>query len=154
MSKAEFIDGLGKSLRGKVDEREYRSQIEYYSSYISSQIAAGRNEEDVVGELGDPRLIAKTIVQTYSMKDNPINRQYRDNNYNNSYGNEEDYQERSSSNRGADRFGHVLRMIILALVVLCIVSIVFRAVVFVAPIIILLIIIWFIIRYFSTLNNK
>ena len=82
MSKAEFLDGLGKSLEGKVDAREYRSQMEYYSSYISKEVASGRSEEEVVGELGDPRLIAKTIVQTYSMKDNPINRQNRQKGYN------------------------------------------------------------------------
>lgn len=149
MSKADFIDGLGKSLSGKVDEREYRSQIEYYSSYISKEVAMGRSEEEVVGELGDPRLIAKTIVQTYSMKDNPINRQYRESNYKEAYSDEKDYRDNNTSNKGIDGFGHILRTIIFALVIICIVSFVFKAVLFVAPFVMLFVVIWLIVKHVS-----
>lgn len=150
MSKAEFLDGLGKSLEGKVDAREYRSQMEYYSSYISKEVASGRSEEEVVGELGDPRLIAKTIVQTYSMKDNPINRQYREKGYNEAYDKEENYNDNEKNGRKTDNMGHILRTIIFVLLVMCIISIVFKAVLLIAPFIMLILIVWFIVRYISS----
>lgn len=81
MSKEEFLRELEKSLKGKVDDREIARQLQYYESYINNEINAGRSIEDVMKELGSPRLIAKTIIQTYSIKDNPINRNYAGRNY-------------------------------------------------------------------------
>ena len=36
-------------------------QIDYYDKYISDEIKKGKTEKEVIDELGDPRLIAKTI---------------------------------------------------------------------------------------------
>lgn len=38
--------------------------MEYYENYIFAQVQAGRTEEEILKELGDPRLIAKTLLDT------------------------------------------------------------------------------------------
>ncbi len=62
MSKQEFLDGLRRSLASGLETREINEHINYYSDYIDSQIRKGIAEEEVMASLGDPRLIAKTIL--------------------------------------------------------------------------------------------
>lgn len=38
--------------------------VRYYQNYISQEIASGKSEKEVLEELGDPRLIARTIIDT------------------------------------------------------------------------------------------
>jgi len=147
MSKTEFIDGLGKSLRGKVDENEYRNQIEYYSSYISREIASGRREEDVVAELGDPRLIAKTIVNTYVMKDNPINSRYRQ--YGNDNIHSEEKGKETDMENGFDnlKIKKIIYTILAVMVVLFILSLALKIFMFIAPIILVCVVIIAVIKF-------
>ena len=62
MSKQEFLDGLRRSLSGGLEPQEINNHIRYYSDYIDSQIRMGTPEEDVMYSLGEPRLIAKTLL--------------------------------------------------------------------------------------------
>ncbi len=62
MSKQEFLDGLRRSLSGGLEVRELNEHIRYYSDYIDSQIRMGTSEEEVMASLGEPRLIAKTLL--------------------------------------------------------------------------------------------
>ena len=62
MSKQEFLDGLRRSLVGGLETREINEHINYYSDYIDSQIRRGVAEEEVMASLGEPRLIAKTLL--------------------------------------------------------------------------------------------
>lgn len=144
MSKDDFMDGLGKSLTGKVDETEYRNQMEFYSSYISKEIASGRSEEEVIRELGDPRLIAKTIIQTYSLNDDPIKRQYRER-YSEAYNhNEEDYYAERQESR-VHRVRNILRIIFLVIIVLSVLAFVSRVIIAALPFLLTLIVVWSII---------
>ncbi|MGL5260695.1 MAG: DUF1700 domain-containing protein [Lachnospiraceae bacterium] len=67
MTKQDFLEQLRISLAG-LDASFINSNIEYYSSYIDSQIRMGKREEEVMKELGDPRLIAKTLHETTNEK--------------------------------------------------------------------------------------
>lgn len=62
MNKYEFIKNLRKALTGKIDGAELEDTIRYYEDYIDGEIKKGKPEEQVLQELGDPRLIAKNIV--------------------------------------------------------------------------------------------
>ena len=62
MSKQEFLDGLRRSLSGGLEAQEINDHIRYYSDYIDSQIRMGTPEEEVMASLGEPRLIAKTLL--------------------------------------------------------------------------------------------
>lgn len=63
MTKQQFLDGLYSALNGKIDESLIKENIAYYRDYIDSQVRMGRTEEEVVRQLGDPRLIAKSIAE-------------------------------------------------------------------------------------------
>ena len=42
----------------------FLGQLRYYDDYIRSERQKGRSEADIMEELGDPRLIARTILDT------------------------------------------------------------------------------------------
>lgn len=62
MTKQEFLDGLRRSLSGCLEAREINEHIQYYSDYIDSRIRAGSSEEEIMSSLGEPRLLAKTLL--------------------------------------------------------------------------------------------
>ena len=62
MTKQEFLEGLRRHLSGSMEYRQVNEHLRYYTEYIDSQIRQGKSEEQVMQELGDPRLIAKTLT--------------------------------------------------------------------------------------------
>lgn len=68
MNRQTFIDTLRRALYGKIDDFTLADHIRYYENYISQEIASGKSEEEVLQELGDPRLIARTILETADAK--------------------------------------------------------------------------------------
>lgn len=62
MNKKEFLDVLRQFLNGEVGEDVIEKNIRYYDQYISSQTP--EEEARVIEMLGDPRLIAKTVIET------------------------------------------------------------------------------------------
>ncbi len=67
MNKEEFIQALRRDLSGDVPQNVLEENVQYYREYIDGEVAKGRSEEEVVGELGTPRLIAKNIEDTTEM---------------------------------------------------------------------------------------
>lgn len=61
MNRREFINGLREALELKMNKKEIEAQVEYYTEYIKSEVKSGRNESQVVEELGDPWAIAKNL---------------------------------------------------------------------------------------------
>lgn len=68
MNKAEFLEGLNAALAGEIDYNEHQNVIKYYSDYIDSKMQEGISEEEVISSLGNPRLIAKSILQAKGTK--------------------------------------------------------------------------------------
>lgn len=66
MNKQEFVDRLRSSLSGKVSPALVEENARYYEEYINTQIRLGEQEEKVLEALGDPRLIARSIVAAES----------------------------------------------------------------------------------------
>ena len=64
MNKQEFVDRLRMALNGRVSPGLVMDNVNYYEDYINTEIRKGRTEEEVLESLGDPRLIARTIIQT------------------------------------------------------------------------------------------
>lgn len=62
MTKQDFLDGLRRSLSAGLETEQINEHIRYYSDYIDSQIRKGIAEEEVMASLGEPRLIAKTLL--------------------------------------------------------------------------------------------
>ncbi len=64
MTKKEFLSRLSEALEENMDEASAYSHISYYNQYIDEQAAKGRTEEEVVSSLGNPRIIARTIIDS------------------------------------------------------------------------------------------
>lgn len=64
MTKSEFLNGLKEALVGEMSATEINSQLLYYERYIEEELRSGKTEQEVLFSLGEPRLIAKTIIET------------------------------------------------------------------------------------------
>lgn len=64
MDRQAFLNTLRQTLAGEVSADTVNENINYYNEYIVTEIRKGRTEEEVLQSLGDPRLIAKTIIET------------------------------------------------------------------------------------------
>ena len=64
MTKQEFLHELQTALQGEIGQTSINENIKYYDSYIMEETRKGKTEEDVIERLGNPRLIAKTLIDT------------------------------------------------------------------------------------------
>ena len=64
MNREEFLRGLEDALAGEVPQSVIRDNVNYYGSYISQEMAKGRTVDEIVDEIGDPRIVAKTIIDS------------------------------------------------------------------------------------------
>ena len=69
MVKKEFLDILRECLAGNVPVSEIEENIHYYKDYIEN--GAG-TEEEALKQLGDPHLIAKTIIDSFKASKGPM----------------------------------------------------------------------------------
>lgn len=69
MGKQEFIDRLRAALYGNVSDALMTDYVNYYSEYINTEIDRGKSESQVLAMLGEPRLIARTIIQTNGIRE-------------------------------------------------------------------------------------
>jgi hypothetical protein len=130
MTKSEFLEGLRRALFSTGSNELINENINYYSSYIDEEIRKGRSEEEVVGELGDPRLLARSIKDAAGMSDEVIeetsfNNTYEENRqtYTDDYGNEINKKETIKFfNFG--RTGCLIGALVLILVFIAVVSVV------------------------------
>lgn len=63
MDRREFIDKLQRALAGGLGSSSVAENVRYYEEYIDSEIRKGKSEAEVLGMLGDPRLLAKSIIE-------------------------------------------------------------------------------------------
>ena len=64
MSKEEYLRGLEEALKGEVPGSVIRDNLNYYNSYLSQEISKGRTMEDIISEIGEPRIVARTIIDS------------------------------------------------------------------------------------------
>ncbi len=62
MNKEDFIRDLTDTLQGEVTDYELNDSISYYRDYFNQEMAAGRSEEEILQELGSPKLIGRSII--------------------------------------------------------------------------------------------
>ena len=63
MEKTEFIERLQRALAAGISSSLVAENVRYYQDYIDSEIRKGRSEKEVMDSLGDPRLLAKSIIE-------------------------------------------------------------------------------------------
>ena len=88
MNKTKFLEGLREALQGDLSAAEINNQLLYYERYMEEELKKGRTEKEILEELGSPRLIARTIIET---KGNNTS-------YSNTYYEDRDVKENQTSN--------------------------------------------------------
>lgn len=153
MNKSEFIDRLKNALNGRVAPDVLQENLSYYEDYINTQIRMGRSEQDVLDTLGDPRWIAKTIIETSggNRTDTYAGESYRSSAY-------EQSSERKSGTvrQGTNKTIHMpgwVWVIISILVIVLIFSVVFSVLSFLAPILLPLFVVIFLVKLFRDWLN-
>lgn len=63
MNKKEFLNILFEILSEEIGSGNAKKHVAYYDEYITMNAINGKKEEDVIKELGSPRLIAKSIIE-------------------------------------------------------------------------------------------
>ncbi|SHJ99866.1 DUF1700 domain-containing protein [Hespellia stercorisuis] len=64
MTKQMFLKELREALENDLSGQIVEDNVNYYSNYISDEVRGGQSEEDVVGGLGDPWVIARNIIDS------------------------------------------------------------------------------------------
>lgn len=62
MNRSEFLNKLREALENDLGPQAVQENVEYYDSYIRSEIQNGRTEREVLDMLGDPWVIARNII--------------------------------------------------------------------------------------------
>lgn len=144
MAKQEFLEKLRIALSGRVSPEVVADNVSYYEEYISTEIRKGKSEEDVMSMLGDPRLIARTIVET-----NPLPAGEKGG----SYADQE--QGRTGGEQGPGTFGFKFSglplwvwLVLIIVVAVLVISAVFSILSMVLPILLPILVILFLVKLF------
>ena len=76
MNKEEFIENLRKALSVSLDHETVNKHIAYYEEYIMMELKNKKSEEEILNLLGDPRLLAKTIINTNQENGRTVQSEY------------------------------------------------------------------------------
>lgn len=161
MNRQEFIDRLRAALNGRISPALVAENINFYEDYINVEIRKGKTEKEVLQSLGDPRLIARTIVETnggdgsnaYQSAD------YQETGYQESGYQESGYQKsgyRENNYQDTAKKIHIpgwLWAVIAIVIVVLVVSAVFSILSFLLPILIPILFVLFFVKLFRDWLN-
>ena len=149
MDKNEFIEKLQRTLAGGLGSSQVAENVRYYEDYIASEIRKGKTEEEVLASLGDPSLLAKSIIEANKRAGA-------------SYGSNQEYDEEISDDSGK-RYGRSfdgrlmlpgwLMMVIITVVVVLVIGIATSLISLFAPVILVALVVLLIIKVFQN-NTK
>lgn len=72
MNSEEFLDKLRRALYSTGSQSLILENVEYYKNYIAGELGKGRSEAEVLEELGDPKLLARSIKDAAGFSDDFI----------------------------------------------------------------------------------
>lgn len=142
MNKSKFLEGLKEALQGEVSVAEINNQLLYYERYIDGEMKKGRTEKEIVEQLGAPRLIARTIIETKGSNSS----------YHGAYYEEQDIRDNQTErNKNKIKFqvNGTMAVVIGIILIIVVISLIFSLVTFLAPIIIPVLLIAVAISYLS-----
>jgi len=62
MTKQDFLESLRRTLNGNMSPVTVDEHIRFYDGYIISEAAKGKSETEIIAGLGDPRILARTLI--------------------------------------------------------------------------------------------
>lgn len=141
MTKVEFLEHLRQELTGNISQRAVQDNIDYYDKYIIDEVRNGKSEKEVLQMLGDPWVIAQTIIEA-----------------NDSTGMEDVYEESA----GAYSYGNytsderkeknswwktLLVVLFIVMIIMCVLAVITGLIRLVAPILLPVAVVMLIIRF-------
>lgn len=134
MGQEEFLRVFCESLDGQVSDSRIHENVNYYRNYIYEKIKEGKSEAEVIDELGNPRLLAKTVIE----KDRFASGE-RDNIFTESScsGEKNNYDTTFSYNNKVTRLPGWVIGIIAIVIIAVVIGIVFSLLSFFAPVILI-----------------
>ena len=145
MTKEEFIKELRSALSGEVNQDVLNENIQYYDQYLSQEQQKGRTIDEIVEEIGNPRLIARTIIDTSS----------------NVSATSSDYDQQTKQNDGVNysktirkaKIGIWAAVLIIVLILIGVIAILGRVIQLFAPILLPLLLISIAVRLLTKQRN-
>ncbi len=145
MTKEEFIKELRSALSGEVNQDVLNENIQYYDQYLSQEQQKGRTIDEIVEEIGNPRLIARTIIDTSS----------------NVSATSSDYDQQTEQNDGVNysktirkaKIGIWAAVLIIVLILIGVIAILGRVIQLFAPILLPLLLISIAVRLLTKQRN-
>ena len=148
MTKQDFILELRMVLSGKLDSSKIDAHARYYEEYINAEVRNGKSEKEVLEMLGNPRLIARSILDAEGVSGN-------------AYAQDGATADESGSYSGSNTDGYLrpkkivlpswLLLLLVVLTILAVIGIVVAVVWWLAP---MILVIWLIVFLVKTLNGK
>ena len=147
MDKNEFIEKLQRTLAGGLNSLQVAENVRYYEDYIATEIQKGKTEEEVLDSLGDPRLLAKSIIEANKRAGA-------------SFGSNQEYDEEiaddSDNRHGRSYSGGLmlpgwLMMVIITVVAILVIGIATSLISLFAPVILVVLVVLLIVKVFQ--NN-
>lgn len=149
LNRYDFIENLRRALSGQMPSGRVAEHIAYYEEYIDMQIKKGKTEEEVLSELGEPRLLAKSIVTAEGTSYDTKTGHYEE-----SPGAEEGRDRSGSFRARAGRwnvpvwFAGILIVLVIILMLVCIFAVTIVAFRILLPVLLILLLIRLIVKLF------
>lgn len=158
MEKQEFIEKLKITLNGRVSPSVVMDNVRFYEDYINTEIRKGRNPQEVLDTLGDPRLIAKTIVETNHQDSEDVQEgsfreagyEDKSTSYSGTYG---DFGAQGNGRRRVMRIPGWAWLIAVILVIVIVLGAIFSVISFLMPILLPVILVVFLVKLFRDWLN-
>lgn len=154
MNREEFLRQFREALEGKVSEQVINENAAYYRNYIDNQVNSGKSESEVLHELGDPRLLAKTIEESSRFSDGREGTQRA---YGGNYGSATDYRQETYSdamqrtNRKVTTVPAWVVALVGILIVILLITVVYNVFVFFLPAILIGLVVMFVYRFIKSI---
>lgn len=149
MDKLEFLERLRMTLNGSVPSRVVEDNIRYYENYINSQLRMGYREEEVMSSLGDPRLIAKSIISANSFSE----KNQAKNNDREVYDREDYVELRQKNELRVTGMPGWLRAVIVATVIIVIFKVIASVISALIPVVFPVLLVYFLVKLFRDWLN-
>lgn len=153
MDRGEFLSILRESLEGCIPLEDVEENVTFYRKYFDD---SPRSDKELIEELGDPRLIARTIIEAYKASKGPMADFYTEqarNEYSQghsqSYNNDAaDWSDTEYKTSGAERIKRKIIGILIALLCIVVLVVVLKVfVLYLLPIILVVLLVKFIADY-------
>lgn len=63
MNKRQYLESLREYLSFELPERLVKKNLDFYSDYFAEQTKEGKSVTEIIEELGDPQLIARSCIE-------------------------------------------------------------------------------------------